>query len=224
MTKRSIYIYGLKCPNENVIRYVGKSVRPKKRYSEHISSAKRKSKSNPHLYNWINKLLVDNLMPELVILEECSKENWKDKEKEWISKFGLDKLTNILEGGEEPPNSTGRKWSKEYKKLFSDQKKGKPQWAHTPHPMLGKFGADNPNYGKKRSKEFCQRMKKRALENNGMKGSGKKVALIDENSNVLKTFNSIKEATTELGLSSGAVSRVCNGEYSHTKGYRFKYI
>ena len=121
---------------------------------------------------------------------------------------------------------------------MSKQRKGKPQWVDKPHPMLGKFGEDNPNYGKNRSEEFCELMRKRALENNGMKGknqpkerieqmikiNSKPIALIDDNGDIIKKYKSQKEATVELSLTKGAVTRVCKGEYKQTKGYKFRYL
>ena len=236
--ENNTYIYGLKCPEKEIIRYVGKSKKPKSRYSAHLSHTKAKRYDNIHLYRWIAKLLKNNLKPELVILETCSSENWKEKEKEWISKIGLENLLNMNEGGIEPPDCTGRIWSEEYKKSMSERKKGKPQWVDIPHPMLGKFGCDNPNYGQKRSKEFCELMRKQRLENNGMRGrkqpkerieqmikiNSKPVALVDDNGEIVKKYNSQKEATVELGLTKGAVNRVCKGEYKQTKGYRFIYL
>lgn len=153
--------------------------------------------------------------------------------------------------------SEGRKWTEEEKKeigkrssefwknspqikekmaqTLSKQRKGKPQWTDKPHPLLGK---EHPAKGQKRSKEFCELMRKQRLENNGMKGVKlskerveqikqhvkKPVALIDDDGNVLKKYKSQKEATIELGLTKGAVSRVCKGEYKQTKGYKFKYL
>lgn len=233
--ENNIYIYGLKCPEKNIIRYIGKSKKPKSRYSSHLSHTKAKRYDNIHLYRWIAKLLRNNLKPELVILDTCSNHNWKDREKAWISKIGLDNLLNMNEGGIEPPDCTGRVWSEEHKKLFSEQRKGKPQWVDKPHPLLGK---EHPAKGQKRSEEFCERMKKRALENNGMKGkkqskerieqmikiNSKPIALIDDGGNIIKEYKSQKEATVELGLTKGAVTRVCKGEYKQTKGYRFIYL
>ncbi len=232
--ENNIYIYGLKCPEKDVIRYIGKSKKPKSRYSTHLSHTKAKRYDNIHLYRWIAKLLRNNLKPELVILDTCSNHNWKDREKAWISKIGLDNLLNMNEGGIEPPDCTGRVWSEEHKKLFSEQKKGKPQWVNKPHPLLGK---EHPAKGQKRSKEFCELMRKRALENNGMKGkkqpkerieqmikiNSKPIALIDDNGNIIKKYKSQKEATIELGLNQGAVARVCIGEYKQTKGYVFRF-
>jgi hypothetical protein len=39
-----------------------------------------------------------------------------------------------------------------------------------------------------------------------------------------KIYGSIKEAWTELNLDERSVFRVLGGEYSHTKGYRFRYV
>lgn len=233
--ENNTYIYGLKCPEKDIIRYVGKSKKPKSRYSAHLSHTKAKRYDNIHLYRWIAKLLKNNLKPELVILETCSSENWKEKEKEWIAKIGLENLLNMNEGGIEPPDCTGRVWSEDYKKKMSERKKGKPQWVDIPHPLLGK---EHPAKGQKRSKEFCELMRKRALENNGMKGkklskerieqmikiNSKPIALIDDDGNIVKEYKSQKEATVELGLTKGAVTRVCKGEYKQTKGYRFIYL
>ena len=237
--KNKVYIYGLKCPETGIIRYVGKSKKPKSRYSAHLSHTKAKRYDNMHLYRWIAKLLRNGLKPELVILDTCNNENWKEKEKEWISKIGLENLLNMNEGGIEPPDNTGFKWSEEQKANHpSHKRKGKPQWKDKPHPMLGKFGEDNPNYGKKRSKDFHELMRKQRLENNGMRGVKlskerveqikqrvrKPVVLIDNEGNILKEYKSQKEATIELGLTQGAVARVCSGEYSQTKGYKFRYL
>jgi len=118
---------------------------------------------------------------------------------------------------------------------IADKRKGIPQWGDNPHPLLGK---EHPAKGKKRSKEFCELMRKQKLENNGMRGVKlseerkeqikkqvrKPVALIDKSGNILRTFISQKEATDELDLPKGSVSRVCKCEYEQTKGYRFKYL
>ena len=228
------YIYGLKCPKAGIIRYVGKSKNPIKRYSTHLSHTKAKRYDNIHLYRWIAKLLRENLKPELVILEECDNKDWKDREKYWIYQFGLDNLLNMNEGGIEPPDNTGYKWTEE-QKLNHHPHKGVHIWKDKPHPFLGK---EHPAKGKKRSKEFCELMRKQRLEKNGMRGAklskeriekikqtvSKAVCLIDDNGNVLKEYKSQKEATIELGLTSGAITRVCNGEYKQTKGYKFRLL
>lgn len=233
--ENKVYIYGLMCPQKNIIRYVGKSKKPERRYSEHLSHSKAKRCDNIHLYRWIAKLLRENLKPVLIVLDECDSQNWKEREKQWISDFGLNDLLNMNEGGIEPPNNTGFKWSEEQKKKHpAHLKKGKPQWIDIPHPLLGK---EHPAKGQKRSKEFCELMREQRLENNGMRGvklsekrrielrekQSKSVVLLNESGAPQKEYLSAKQATIELNLTAGAVSRVCNGEYKQTKGYFFKW-
>lgn len=234
--ENKVYIYGLKCPEKGIIRYIGKSKKPNSRYSGHLSHAKASRYDNIHLYRWIAKLLRNNLKPELVILDTCSPEIWKEREKEWIGKFGLDNLLNMNEGGIEPPDNTGFKWTKEQKANHpSHKRKGKPQWVDIPHPLLGK---EHPAKRQKRSKEFRELMRKQRLENNGMRGkklskervkqikevNSKRVALLDNEGNIQQEYSSQLEAAKNLGLHCSAIGRVCKGEYKHTKGYKFKWI
>lgn len=120
---------------------------------------------------------------------------------------------------------------------ISIKKKGKCQWVDKPHPMLGKFGEDNPNYGKKRSEEFKQNTRNRMLKNNPMKGkilsdshknkirekTGNKVFLLDKNNEVVDVFKSTRDAATKLNIDYSAISKNCRGLISHVKGYNFIY-
>jgi GIY-YIG catalytic domain len=54
-------------------------------------------------------------------------------------------------------------------------------------------------------------------------GHEKPILELDKSGNVIREWKSIKEATDNLNLSSGAISRVLSKEYSHTKNHYFKY-
>jgi len=228
----TVFIYALCHPNTCEIRYVGKSKNPNRRYSEHLSKAKSMSYENIHLGNWINKLASDGLKPLLVILEECNIAEWKNREKYHISKYK--NLVNMNDGGIEPPNASGRKWKLSQYEIHRSRRKGVKIWDDKPHPGLGK---KSPCTGQKRSKEFCELMSQQRIENNGMRGTKrtieqirasaihhmKAVSLIDDYGNILKQYESACLAQKELSLTKGSVTRVCKGEYRHTKGYRFRY-
>lgn len=98
----TIYIYGLFCPIENTVRYVGKSNRPENRFRAHLSSA-RGSTYEHHTSRWIRKLLSQGHRPTLIILEEVAAEvRWQDVERAYIASaadWGW-KLTNSTAGGE----------------------------------------------------------------------------------------------------------------------------
>lgn len=86
------YIYTLKHPITNEVRYVGKTTSPKRRYKEHIY----KLNKTDHKTNWIKSLLRDGLKPVMDIFEECI-DNWEEREKYWITQFN--NLTNLTDGG-----------------------------------------------------------------------------------------------------------------------------
>ena len=110
-----MFIYVLKHPLDNIVRYVGKTNNIKSRFYNHIHSAKKTTK-NTHLYNWIRALLKDNTLPIIQVIEEC--DNWQEREMFWIKHFNRKyKLCNHSKGGEGPgvghKNCVGRKYSKE---------------------------------------------------------------------------------------------------------------
>lgn len=98
----TVYIYGLFCPIENTVRYVGKSNKPENRFRAHLSAARRSSYEH-HTSRWIRKLLSQGRRPTLVILEEVAAEvRWQDVERAYIASaadWGW-KLTNSTAGGE----------------------------------------------------------------------------------------------------------------------------
>ena len=54
--------------------------------------------------------------------------------------------------------------------------------------------------------------------------SGKKVAQMDLEGNIIKIYNSGRQASLELGISQGNISLCCNGKKEKTNGYKWKYI
>ena len=86
------YIYTLKHPITNEVRYVGKTINIQRRYKQHLYD-----KRHSHKASWIKSLKAENLKPILTVIEECTEENWIEREKYWISQY--DNLTNLREGG-----------------------------------------------------------------------------------------------------------------------------
>lgn len=93
-------IYGLFCPLEGAVRYIGKSSEVEKRFKAHLYAAN--SAGRTHKQRWIAKVLAAGLQPSLVILEQVSGEPWQDCERRWIAKALADgwPLTNVAKGGE----------------------------------------------------------------------------------------------------------------------------
>ncbi len=98
-TEKTYYIYILKDPKTEQIRYVGTTYRPKRRLRDHLDRAK---KCRTHKEKWINKLLLNNLKPIMEIIEQLPFDKITDRERYWIS-FYKDQgcnLCNHTSGGE----------------------------------------------------------------------------------------------------------------------------
>ena len=75
------YIYCLKDPRTDEIRYVGQTINdPKKRMAQHIHQEKRTTGKLTHVNSWIRNLKQSNLCPIMEILEECVVEELNNKE------------------------------------------------------------------------------------------------------------------------------------------------
>jgi len=96
-------IYALCDPDNGDVRYVGQTVQGIRRCWEHKSNAKNNRDTNTYKKNWINKLLKNNKMYCVMVLEKVTtKEELKPAEIKWIKYFkdlGF-KLTNLTEGGD----------------------------------------------------------------------------------------------------------------------------
>lgn len=95
-----IYIYGLRCPLAEQIRYIGKSDDPTRRLCHHIGLA---PKERTHKACWLRKLQRLGLKPEMIILREVEEGgDWAQAERDAIAegrKAGWP-LTNMTKGGD----------------------------------------------------------------------------------------------------------------------------
>lgn len=100
------FIYALIDPRDLNVRYVGKADNPKQRYSHHCHPKARPIRANKRAHHltrcgaWVRGLINQGLLPQMVTLEECSMDNWRERERYWIAHHRNDKLTNLTLGGE----------------------------------------------------------------------------------------------------------------------------
>lgn len=94
----NIYIYVLKDPITNKIRYVGKTNDLKSRLNCHLYH----KDTNKHKVSWIKKLRKQKLKPIIEAVREVTVDDWKIWEKYYIKKYTEDgfKLLNYTEGGD----------------------------------------------------------------------------------------------------------------------------
>ncbi len=109
---KKVYIYSLKDPRNNEIRYVGKTVNMENRYHAHTNIGGNKKNDL-----WISELKALGFLPIMDILEVSDEENWDEAEKYWIA-YGRDngwKLNNIADGG----GGKSPEWCRDEKDLKS---------------------------------------------------------------------------------------------------------
>ena len=59
------YVYSLRCPVDNQIKYIGYSKTPEKRFKQHIYN-----RSNEKVYQWVKSLKKMGLLPQFEILSK----------------------------------------------------------------------------------------------------------------------------------------------------------
>lgn len=174
-----ITIYALTDPRTKAIRYIGKSIRVKGRYLDHLND-----KSKTHKTNWITSLRRIGLKPGLLILQELDDNaDWQSVERDWI-KIAKDNkwdLVNSTDGGDGVLNVSGEGALK--MKLTWVGRKHKPE-------SLEKMRL--ANIGKKKSEESKMLMSKIM--------KGRKITWKDKISNANRKFdiNRINELKKDL--------------------------
>ena len=96
--KRTWFIYALKDPRTDSIRYVGWAFDVKRRFQAHLLRAKL---DRTHKDCWLRKLAGEGITPSLEVLETGAGDGWALAERAWIFKLraiGHD-LTNTSDGG-----------------------------------------------------------------------------------------------------------------------------
>jgi hypothetical protein len=197
---KTIYIYGLKDPETNEIRYVGKTTNINTRLKAHIT---RSRYNKYHSARWIQSLIKKGLKPVIELIEECTESNWIEREKYWIAHYReLFDLTNVLDGGEGGFTITraGSKWTD---KQRENNRKAR----------LGVSVKHSDGGNKKRAEGV-----RRYYENNK-----KPVLQYDLDGNFIKEWESSVDAGKILGMPYSNINRVCKNKGLITAGFMWRY-
>lgn len=119
-------IYGLVCPIDNEIRYVGQTVSKsaRDRLMDHIRESFYVKSQYTHKENWIRKVHTKGHPITIIVLDEAeTNEELNNKERAWITK--LVNLTNSASGG-----TNGYIYTSTAKEAMSLAKRGEnnPMW------------------------------------------------------------------------------------------------
>lgn len=184
-------IYGLIDPNSKELRYIGKALNLRKRFSQHHRISVLKPKT--HKNNWLKSLLNKGQSAELVIIEKYNTpEELPQAEIDMIAYFkfiGCD-LVNTTNGGEGSlgiKNFLGKHHSQESKNKISESNKGQKRTDETKQNISkSKIGKPSPRLGMIASEktlikmsEASKRNKHKISETNTKRFKNKSWSIID---------------------------------------------
>lgn len=211
---KDAYIYGLKDPIKNKIRYIGKSDNPIQRYKHHLYSNYNNTKKEC----WIKSLKNKGLLPHLIIIEIVNKDSWQEREKYWIRFYKTkNDLVNGTDGGE------GGKLSPENLASMIRKKTGQ---------KINRKKLINSNNGRpltmkhKIAISLSRKGKKRTDKENFIKCASlfsKKVNQYDLLDNFIRTWDSLKAVERTLGIGNGSISNVCSKKRKTAGGFKWSY-
>lgn len=241
------FIYALKDPRSDKIRYIGKANNPEERYHNHINKCRDK---NTHKRNWINNLRQEKLKPILEVLEEVPIDQWKDYEKMYIRKYlneGCD-LMNYTEGGDGCTfgNQTSYKKGEGGKKIVMLDKEGNYvktfNMIKDAEEELGVKSINCVLYKtRKKIKGFSflfleeyNKMSEQDINNHTKwlkqkRGTNKtsyvevEIYQYDLESNFIKKWKSLADASKILNISKSAICQCAKGRNKTSNGYIWSY-
>ncbi len=184
-------IYALIDPLTNDVRYIGKTHNELyKRLSGHY-----KDKRKTYKTHWIASLKDKGLKPSIIIIEECTLENWEKREKYWIDYYRkLDcGLTNWLEGGQGLP--IGYKHTPEAKEKIRIAAK---------RDNAGKFKKGRPHDPKQ------------------SEGNWKHILQYDLEGNFVQEWKGIINAAKETGISKNTIGGCVKGKFKRGGNFQWK--
>ncbi len=216
------FIYGLRCPETNEIRYIGQTIaKLNNRLKSHICETKRNfrlKKALTHKENWIYRLISKDLENKIVIelIEECDFGVVNDREVFWITQYP--NLTNIDIGGK--------------RITLSDESKNKISIANS--------GERNGMFGKrfKILPEEIERRRLAMINSDKFKSSRKSEAfrkkiseiqkkddwlLLNENYEIINQFNNSREVSEFLQCTKGNVKNARRDKRMLLKKYWVYY-
>lgn len=209
------FIYALKCPEDNIVKYVGKSTDVNKRVVKHLSHAI----DNPQLEGkpkWLRELHEKGLSPIVGIIEVCNDSNWEEREIYWISRYKQvnPNLFNKAKGGEDsifkknniPWNKGGGEYSDGTRQKMREAKLG----ATLPEEQKQKISESL--LGKSKSEEHVMNIRK---------GLGKEVQQWDTNGNLIAEYPAASFAAEAIGCKRESIRDACNGKIKLCKGFKW---
>lgn len=233
-------VYGLIDKATKELRYIGKTCsKLEKRLYNHIWEAEN-SNYKTHKINWLNQLIENGDVPEIMVLEEYPSEETAYKAEqeliEYYKSIGC-KLVNTLNGGQGPigfsPSEETREKKRQAMKALNFGGENNPFYGrhHTEETkaLLSEIGKSKPIY--KRTQAHLDRMSK--IHKGKKISEEQKAQLREANLHKMKpvklletgeVFESVVAASKATGCDKGNIAKCCNGKARSSMGLHFEYV
>ena len=235
------YIYTLKCPITEAIRYIGKTNNISKRYSAHLNNKAKNYKNS-----WVKSLIKQDLLPKIEILQEfINEEDCYNAEIFWIKEFRDRnyRLTNLRAGGksgnsedfklDKNPNakiSVETVLSIKNYLLNSDKTINEIAKIHNCKPSTIhniKYGSWSEITGFTGKEKWVRKdsilNRQKALKQSGLYDKQSiKVLQYDLEMNFIKEFNSISEASKETNTNRTSLTQCLNNRLKSANKFIWK--
>lgn len=214
-------MYGLRDPETQEIRYVGRTSRLTKRFSERLRT---NTTASSHKKAWIQSLLRKGLQPEILVLAECTPEKAVETENFYINQFS--NLTNH-------PGKDGS-FGFKYGAVREEMRKtviGKCLQTGKEVELKGIYSSEHFSGDQiskclrgeiKSHKGFGWKLKEEVLfshEREFKRSQGYGVIRVDLAGNELY----YEKVTDAVGFQTSGIQRVCNGTTNLHKGYKWRW-
>lgn len=204
--------------------YIGQSINIYDRWNKHLARY-----DNCAIHNAIAKYGKENF--EFTILEECAEEQLDEREVYWIKQYNsyFDGY-NETSGGNRPTHTICNRpieaydlegnYIKEYPSITAAARELGCEVSLISAVIQGRRPtAKNCQFKAKDDNKIITKFIKKKPG-----PSGKQVAQMDLNNNLITIFSSASEAARQTGLHSQNISGVCRGIKKTCGGYKWKYI
>ncbi len=248
---KMVKIYSLSDPEDDVIRYVGKTVKTLRgRLTSHINE-----KRVNHRTCWIKSVLNKGIEPKIDLIEEVSVDNWEAMEIYWIAQFkawGFNLVNNAIGGvsanGYNHTNETKIKFQRVgMVRTYSKKTREKMSASRIKYEednkkeFLKRYEKRRDTFSKKSVEEIAdiEKRRRQAIKESHKsmsdedkksraekikKSKGIKCALIDDFGNIVNDYISFKDAANSLGgISRESVRNSCM-QNRMVNGLKFKLI
>lgn len=224
---------------ENGKFYIGSTSNFRKRMREHLSCLRKNVHVNKHLQRAFNKYGEENFSFEVFeYVEDIDnllevEQKVLDKLKPYNMKIGYNIsrfATSYRVYGKDNPHF-GKPKSEEQKRKTSQSLKGHKHSEETKKriskAIKGKnTGKDHWSYGKERSEQHRQRhsasMKGKFAGNKNP--SAKKVVQLNLQGELVSVFETMREASVNIGVSSSGIVNCCKGKSNTAGGFKWMYF